>query len=185
MKTATEATTATVLETRTLTRVGMLAGVAFMLMYLEFNLPGFPTWLQYDPSEVITLIGGFAMGPVAGALAVVTKSAIFFLSGKDEAGWIGTLAALFTGLSYVVSASLVYRYWRTMLGAIVALAVGIVASAAVMAVANYFFFLPLWGVPTEALLPTVKITTSFNLIKGVVNSLLVFLLYKKVRVILQ
>src|SRR4030042_629409 len=54
-------------------RVGVLSAVAFLLMLLEFNFPFFPAFLQYDPSEVPALIGGFAMGPAAGFAVVAGK----------------------------------------------------------------------------------------------------------------
>jgi len=163
----------------------MLGAVAFVLMYAEFILPGFPTFLQYDPSDVPTLIGGFAMGPVAGALVAGVKATLFFLSGKDEAGAIGTAANLTTSLAFVITASLVYARLHTKRGALLGLGAGVASMVAVMAVLNYYAFLPAYGVPAEGLIPLVKTTVLFNLVKGLLNSGLTFLVYKKMSPLLH
>lgn len=171
--------------TKALIRIAMLGAIGFALMYAEFNLPGFPVFLQYDPGDVPTIIGGFAMGPLGGAAVALVKGVIFFLSGKDEAGWVGTLANLATSLAFVLVAAAVYLRSRTKQGALLGLGAGVVSMVVVMAALNYFFFLPLYGIPAEgipALLPPIAL---FNLVKGLVNSVLTFLVYKKVSPLLH
>jgi len=163
----------------------MLGAAAFALMYAEFYIPGFPSFLQYDPGDVPALIGGFAMGPVPGAAVSVVKGVLFFLSGKDEAGWLGTAANLATSLSLVVTASLVYLRVHTRRGALLGLGLGVAAMVGVMALLNYFFFLPAYGVPAPALGETVRMTMLFNLVKGLLTSALTFFVYKKVRGLLD
>lgn len=165
--------------TRTLIRVAMLGAIAFALMYAEFNLPGFPSFLQYDPGDVPTLIGGFAMGPLAGAAVAAVKATIFFLSGKDEAGWVGTAANLATSLAFVVTAAVVYLRLHSRKGALLGLGAGVVSMVVVMAALNYFVFLPIYGLPAEAIPTAVRMTVLFNLVKGLMNSLLTFLVYKR------
>jgi riboflavin transporter FmnP len=172
-------------RTRVLVRVGMLGAAAFALMFTEFNIPGFPVFLQYDPGDVPALIGGIAMGPLAGAGVSLVKGVLFLLSGKDEAGWLGTAANLATSLSLVLTAALVYARVRTRKGAVLGLALGTLTMVGVMAVLNYYFFLPIWGVPPAALGETVRMTMLFNLLKGVLTSTLTFLVYKKVSPLLR
>jgi len=179
------ARTRSALGTRVLIRVAVLGAVAFTLMYAEFNLPGFPSFLQYDPGDVPVLVGGFAMGPLAGAAVAIVKNVIFFLSGKDEAGWVGTLANLAASLAFVLTAGAVYVRLHTKKGAILGLAAGIVSTAAVMALLNFVFFLPVYGLPREAIPATVALTTLFNLVKGVINSGLTFLVYKRLSPLLH
>lgn len=170
---------------RTLARVGVLGAVAFALMYAEFPLPSFPAFLQYDPGDVPALIGGFAMGPLAGAVVAVVKCAIFFLSGKDEAGLLGTTANLATSLSFVVAAAAIYLRVHTKRGAVLGLVAGVASMTAAMAFANYYFFLPAYGLPAEAIPATLKMVTLFNLVKGTLNSVVTFLVYKKVSPLLR
>ncbi len=170
---------------RTLVRIAMLGAVAFALMYAEFNLPGFPAYLQYDPGDVPTIIGGFAMGPVAGATVAGIKAAFFFLSGKDEAGIVGTAANLATSLAFVLAAAAIYRRAHTKRGALLGLGAGVVSAVVVMAALNYYVFLPLYGIPAEAIPSAVQVTMLFNLVKGVLNSALTFLVYKKLSPLLH
>lgn len=170
---------------RNLVRIAMLGAIAFALMYAEFNLPGFPAYLQYDPGDVPTVIGGFAMGPWAGAAVAGVKALIFFLSGKDEAGWVGTVANLATSLAFVLVAAAVYLRMHSKRGAIVGLAAGVAATVVVMAVLNYYVFLPIYGLPAEAIPAAVGTTMLFNLVKGTLNAFLTFLVYKRVSPLLH
>jgi riboflavin transporter FmnP len=170
---------------RTLIRIGMLGAVAFALMYAEFNLPFFPSFLQYDPGDVPTLVGGFAMGPLAGAAVALVKGTIFFLSGKDEAGLLGTSANMAMSLTFVIVAAAVYFRTHNRRGAVLGLGAGALAAVAVMTFLNYFVFLPAYGLPPAAIGPALKMTVFFNLVKGTLNSVLTFILYKKVSPLLH
>ena len=170
---------------KTLVRVGMLGAVAFALMYAEFNLPYFPVFLQYDPGDVPTVIGGFALGPLAGAAIALVKGIIFLLSGKDEAGFLGTAANLACSLAFVLVAAVVYARVHSRRGALLGLGAGLVSMVAVMAVLNYFVFLPAYGIPPAAIPATLKTVTLFNLVKGTINSLITFAAYKKVSPLLH
>lgn len=175
----------TAARTRFLVRVGVLGAAAFALMFLEFVLPGFPVFLQYDPGDVPALIGGFSLGPIGGAAVALVKGLLFLLSGKDEAGWLGTLANLATSLSFVLAASAVYVRFHSRSGAVLGLGVGVVSMMATMAALNYLFFLPAWGVPAAALAEMTRVTVLFNLVKGLLTSGVTFLIYKKVSPLLR
>ncbi|MCL6580096.1 MAG: ECF transporter S component [Firmicutes bacterium] len=169
----------------TLVKVGMLGAVAFALMYAEFNLPFFPAFLQYDPGDVPALIGGFALGPAAGAAVALVKGVLFLLSGKDEAGLLGTSANLACSLAFVLAAAAVYARERTRRGAVMGLFAGTVSMVAVMSLLNYYVFLPAYGLPPAAIPAALRLTALFNLVKGTLNSLLTFLIYKKVSPLLR
>ncbi len=172
-------------RTRALVRIGMLGAVGFALMFTEFAIPGFPTFLQYDPGDVPALIGGFAMGPVAGAAVALVKGLLFLISGKDEAGWLGTAANLACSLSLVVAAAVVYARVRTRKGALLGLGLGVVSMVAVMSVLNYLVFLPAYGLPPAAVPDAVRMTMGFNLVKGVLTATLTFIVYKRVSPLLR
>lgn len=169
-----------------MTRVAVLAGLGFLLTLIEFPvLPGFP-FLKYDPSEVPAMLATFSLGPVAGVAVEFFKTAIFALSGKNTSGPVGALAMFLAGAAYVLAAGLIYRPRRTRGGAVVGLVCGIVAQTAVMVAANYGFLLALWGIPAAARLGYIRAAIlPFNLIKGVINSLIVLLLYKRLRNLLH
>lgn len=162
-------------------RFGLLAAMAFVLMYaVEFPLPFFPEYLKYDPSEVPVLLGAFTMGPWAGFWIETVKDLLFFLSGKSTAGIIGVGANWVAGLALVVTAGLIFRRGPWAGRFFPALACGAVTMAGVMALANYFVFLPLWGVSREVAAPLIfSAVIPFNLVKGVLTGFVTFLLYPR------
>ncbi|NMA55555.1 MAG: ECF transporter S component [Firmicutes bacterium] len=167
-------------NTKYLIKIAFLGALGFLLMYLEFPLPFMPPFLKFDFGDVPTLIAGFAYGPIAGIITETIKSVIFLLSGRSEAGIIGTSASFVTGISLVIPAALIYRWHRTLKGAIVSLAVGTVVMTVVITVADIYVFLPLWNIPVDQIMPMIKSAViPFNLLKGLITSTATFLLYKR------
>ena len=55
--------------TRKIVIIGMMTAVASVVYYLDFPIPGImPSFIKLDFSNVISLLAGFAMGPVEGDL---------------------------------------------------------------------------------------------------------------------
>ncbi|HEY8489031.1 MAG TPA: ECF transporter S component [Thermaerobacter sp.] len=175
---------------RRMVRLALLASMAFLLMLWEIQLtpllPFIPAYLKYDPGDLPVLMGGFAFGPAAGATVALVKDLLFLFSGKSTAGWIGVSANLLASLAYVVPAAWVYRKLGTRWALGLAMLVGTVSTSAVMAVANYVVFLPLWGVPAEQVGATVVTAiTPFNLIKGLLTGVLALVAYPRVARVLD
>ena len=64
-------------HTRKIAQVAMLGAVSAVLMYLQFPIPFIaPPFFHINFAEVPVLIGGFAMGPVAGAMIELIKIVI-------------------------------------------------------------------------------------------------------------
>ncbi|MEG2204023.1 MAG: ECF transporter S component [Oscillospiraceae bacterium] len=184
-------------KTRRIAITAMFAAVATVLMYFELPLPFMPPFLKVDPSSIAILIGSFILGPVSGiAMAFIKAFVHFFSSGT---GGVGELADFIITASFAVSASVVYRRHHTKRGAVLACAVGTVAISIAGVLANKFLLLPFFSqvMPVEAIFeacgavnPFIHDTNSyllfgalpFNLIKGVLVSLLTFPVYKKLSV---
>jgi riboflavin transporter FmnP len=142
--------------------------------------------LQYDFGDVPPLLATFAMGPIAGLVSELVKCVIFFLSGKDEAGLVGTAANFVAGGALVVAAGIVYAKIHSLKGSLLALAIGTAVMVLVTSAANIYIFLPLWGIPADQIMPFIlSATIPFNLAKGVLTSGVTFLFYKRVRGLLQ
>ncbi|MGE5560957.1 MAG: ECF transporter S component [Chloroflexota bacterium] len=169
------------------TRIAILAAIGLLLTYVETPIAAlFPTFLKYDPSEVPAMLATFSLGPVGGLATEFLKSLLFMFSPKNTTGWVGTLAMFLAGSSYIVVAGLIYQRNKTRAGALTGLIAGSVSQAVVMAAANLFFLLALWGIPAEQRLPIViSAILPFNLFKAGLNSLIVFLLYKRLRNVLH
>lgn len=179
---------------RRITVTAMFATMATLLMYFELPLPFMPPFLKVDPSSIPILIGSFILGPMAGvAMAFIKAFVHFFSSGT---GGVGELADFIITSSFAVTAAVIYRRHHTKRGAVLACAGGTVAIAVAGVLANRFLLLPFFGkvMPMESIFaacgavnPLIHDTNSyllfgalpFNMIKGVLVSLLTFPVYKK------
>ena len=195
-------------RTRTIAQIGMLGALAAVLMsYGEFPLPFLaPGFYQMDFSEVPVLIGAFAMGPAAGAVTELVKILIHLVIKGSQTAGVGDIANFVMGCAYIVPAGILYRLGgkKTRMHAVAGMAAGIVITTIVACFMNAFVLLPAYGkafeMPVEAFIQmgaavhasvnslfrfAVLIVAPFNLFKYTIVSLIVFLIYKRIRVILR
>ena len=186
-------------RTRTIAQVAMLGAVAGVLMNLEFPIPFLaPSFYQLDFSEVPVMVGTFAMGPVAGILIELVKILVHLVTK-------GTMTAG-VGDAYVVPAGLIYRFRhkKSRVHAVAGMAVGTVLTAILACFVNAFVLLPAYGkafgMPIETFIQmgsavhssvnglltfALLIIAPFNIFKYALTSLIVFVIYKKIRVVLK
>lgn len=113
-------------------------GVLFYF-FPKFPLPFLPIFLEIQLSNLPAIIGGFALGPVAGAAIVVIRTLIKL--PFSSTAMVGELVDLFIGLATVLTSSLIYRRMKTIKGAILAMIAGMFAWVIVAVLANYLFVL--------------------------------------------
>lgn len=184
---------------RTIVQIGMLSAIAVVLMLFEVPLPFAPSFYEIDFSEVPVLVGCFVMGPLAGAAIELIKILLnFVINGTMTAG-VGEIANFIIGCALCVPAGIIYKKNRTRKGALIGMASGTVLMVAAGCVMNAFVLLPVYakafGMPMEALVGMGSAVNShitslstfvifavapFNLLKGVLVSLIVLLIYKKI-----
>ena len=183
---------------RTIAQIGMLSAIATVLMLFEIPLPFAPAFYQIDFSEVPVLVGCFVMGPLAGAVIELVKILLnLVINGTITAG-VGEAANFLIGCALCVPAGLIYKKKRTRSSAIIGLTAGTIFMTAIGCVLNAFILLPAYaaafGMPIDALVDMgsainasiTGLTTfvmfavaPFNLLKGVLVSLIVLLIYKR------
>lgn len=202
-KPRTQATGAT--KTRLLVQIGMLAAVATVLMLFEFPLPFIaPNFYELDFSEVPVLIGSFAMGPLAGACIELIKVLLNLIINGTQTAFVGEFANFVMGCAFVVPAGWLYNRHKTRKQACVGLATGTVTMIITACVVNAFLLLPAYGkafgMPVDAFVQmgeainpainslfrfAVLAVAPFNLIKGILVSVVTLLLYKHISRILK
>jgi len=170
-----------------LAKLGMLTALSVLLVY-AIHFPIFPaaSFLEYDMADVPILIGTFLYGPWWGLALTAVVSLLQWLLVSPQSMWVGAVMHFCATGSYVIAAGLIYGKMRTLKGALIGMAVGSVLQTAMMIPMNLIFTVHFFGVPKEtvlALLPTAIIP--FNAIKTVANSILTFLLYKRVEKLLK
>ena len=189
---------------RTMAQIGMLSAIATVLMLFEIPLPFAPSFYEIDFSEVPILIGSFAMGPLAGAAIEFIKILLnFAINGTLTAG-VGEIANFLIGCSLVVPAAMIYRKKHTRNGALLGMVTGTVFMTIVGCFMNAYILLPAYAkafrMPLDALVGmgtavnkhitdiktfVILAVGPFNLLKGTLVSLIVFLVYKKISPILK
>ena len=192
------------LTTREITTVGMLGAIATVLMLFEIPLPFAPSFYEIDFSEVPVLVGCFALGPVAGVLVELIKIILnFAINGTVTAG-VGEVANFLIGISFCVPAAIIYKKMKTKKAAMLGLVVGTIVMAIFGCFINAYVLLPTYAkafqIPIDGLIAmgtavnaginslmtfVVFAVLPFNLLKGILDSIIVLLIYKKISPILK
>lgn len=192
------------INARTIAQIGMLGAVALVLMLFEIPLPFAPSFYKIDFSEVPVLIGSFAMGPVAGVLIELVKILLKLLTKGSTTAGVGDVANFLIGISFCLPAAFIYRKMHSKKGAIIGMAAGTIFMTLVGCFLNAYVLLPTYAkafqMPIDALVAmgtavnghitslftfVAFAVAPFNLLKGILVSLVVALIYKKISPILK
>ena len=196
--------TTTRFDLKTLTKISILSAISAIIMLFEFPLPFAPSFYELDLSEAVILMGGFAMGPMAAVCMELLKNVLNFLINGTITAGIGELANFAMGCAFVVPASLFYKYHKTLKGAIASLIIGTASLVVVGCFVNYYVMIPAYvtlaNFPMEAILGMASSVNGlvnsletmilfavapFNLVKGIICSIINLLLYKKLSKVLH
>lgn len=183
----------------TITTVGMLAAISGVLMVIELPLFFAPPFYKLDFSELPVLICAFSLGPVAGVVCEFLKVLIHLLLKGTSTAFVGDLANFLVGCSFVLPASILYQKLLSKKGAVASLALGTGVMTVFGSLFNAWFLIPrfavMYGLPLDAIIAmgtqvngaitdlstlVLLAVVPFNLLKGVLVSVLTFFLYKRV-----
>ena len=180
-----------------MTRIAILAAAASILFLIEIPIVAF---YKLDLSNLPVLLGAFSMGPVPGLIILAIKSAVGLLH-SSSAG-IGELADFVMGAALVLPAAVIYHRNKSRKSAIIGMAVGTVCMVVAGVLMNKWVMLPFYmgafhmdmdGIIKAAKVAAVDsewkllllVTGPFNLLKGVVLSIVTGLIYKPLSPILH
>ena len=146
------------------------------------------------------------MGPVAGVLIELVKILVHLVTKGTITAGVGDLANFLFGCAYVIPAGLIYRYHyvKSRKHAVAGMAVGTVLTTVLACFMNAFVLLPAYGkafgMPIESFIEmgsavhssvdsllgfVALIIVPFNLFKYTLTSVIVFFIYKRIRVVLR
>ena len=191
-------------KTRYITQIAAMSAVAGVLMMFEFPLWFAPGFYKMDLSDLPALIGGFAMGPVAGMFIELFKVIISVILGGTSTFFVGEISNFIIGCSFVVPASVVYKYAKSRKGAYAGMITGSLILTSIGSAMNAFVLIPAYvrilGLPMEQIVamgtavnPAITSLSSlvlfavvpFNFLKGVLVSAITALIYKKIRILIK
>ena len=192
------------MKTKKLVMAALLGALAAILMVLDFNVPFVPMFIKFDFSDFPVLIGGFVFGPVTGVVIAFLKIVLNLLFKPTTTMFVGEASNFLLSVCYMGAACLYYRNHRTKKGAAVGMLLATVATSVLAIFSNILVMFPmyakLFGMSMQQIVgmvsavnPFVKdITTMviaslvpFNLFKYGVISIITFVSYKKIEVILK
>ena len=186
-------------DTRYITYTAILSAIAGVLMLFEIPLFFAPSFYKLDLSELPVMICTFYLGPVAGVVSELIKVTLKLILKGTSTAFVGDFANFAVGCSFVLPASIVYHSRPSRKQAIWGLVTGTLVMTIFGSAFNAIYLLPkfaaLFGMPLDVIVsmgtkvnsaitsvPTLVLfaVVPFNLLKGVVVSLLTMLLYKRV-----
>lgn len=185
---------------RKMTVTAVLGAVASALMFLEISVPVVPSFLKLDFSELPALIAAFLFGPLSGAAVCLIKNLVhlFFTTTFG----VGELANFILGAVFVIPAGALYKRGSSRKSAILGALAGTVLMGIASLFTNYYITYPIYAqfMPMESILQAYRLIVPgiktlwqallvfnlpFTLIKGLLNALITFLVYKKLSPILK
>ncbi len=188
---------------KALTVTAVMGAVGFVLMMLEFALPAIiPSFIKLDFSELPALLTAFAYGPTWGIAVCFIKNLIHLFFGTTSG--IGEISNFVLGAIFVGIAGMIYKRKKTKKNAFLSCVIGAFVMSAISVATNYFVVYPLYsavlGLPEEAIvgmyqaiLPSADnlfkalmiFNLPFNFVKGMLQAVLCFLIYKRISPILK
>ncbi|WP_110954431.1 ECF transporter S component [Anaerosinus massiliensis] len=183
-------------KTQYITKLGILSAIAVILMFFEVPLPMMPVFLKLDASELPAIIGAFAFGPMAGVIIELIKNVLH--AANTQTMGIGEVANFLVGVAFVLPAGYLYQRYHSQRGAVIALVAGTFSMMFLASLMNYFILLPIYqavlNFPLDQIIYMGTIANPqivdlktfialgiapFNMIKGIVMSLLTLMIYRK------
>ena len=192
-------------KTRTLVEIGMLGAIATILMLFEFPIPFLaPPFYELDFSEVPVLVGAFALGPMAGATIELIKILINLMVNGTATAFVGEIGNYLLGCSFIIPAAIIYKRRKSKKIALIAMIAGTITMTVFGCLLNAYVLLPTYaaafGMPIDAIVGmgsaingnitnvmtfVILAVAPFNILKGVVVSVITLLIYKHISPILK
>ena len=193
-----------VLTVKNMAVIAILGVLGAILMIFNFPVTIAPSFYKMDLSDLPCLIGAFALGPIPALFIEIIKIIVKLLIKPTSTAFVGELAAFIISSSFVLSASFIYQKNKTKNNAIKAMVIATIIMSLIATIANYTFIIPfyvkMYNLPLEtiidmgkAIFPIIDDKLSFvlccvlpfNIIKGTITSIVTFIIYKRISILLK
>ena len=188
----------------------MLSAIATVIYYLDFPVPLMPGFIKLDLSNVISLLAGFSMGPIAGVIVCLIKNVIqLIIKGLGTTMGIGNIFDFVTSAAFVLTASVIYHkkksknYIVVFYYPIISCIIGTLVFTVISLPLNYFIVYPIYfkafggeaailGMYQQIMGSVKNIFSAlcifnlpFTFVKGIICALVTILIYKPLSPILK
>ena len=191
-------------DTHYITYTALFSCMAAVLMLLEFPLFFAPGFYKLDLSELPVMICTFYLGPVSGVTCELIKILLKLVLKGTTTAFVGDFANFAVGCSFVLPASVIYHAKPGKGTAAIGLGVGTLIMTVFGSAFNALYLIPKFAQLFHMELDSIvamgtqvnqRITSvntlvlyavvPFNLLKGIIISVLTFLLYKRISPIMH
>ena len=180
------------ISTQMMVRVALLSAVSFVLFrFFEIPIVGF---YKMDLSGIPVLLAGFSMGPLAGILTLLVKDLLGLIGSSS--GGIGEIADFIMLSCLILPPAIAYQKNRTRNTVLIGMLAGTLLMIPAGMLLNYYVLIPMYtswmsaesiiGIMDQAVpflhidsMPKLilYVTGPFNLLKGLVISVLTYVIY--------
>ncbi len=165
--------------TKKLVILAMISALAYILVVvLRISFIPSATYLKLDIKDVPIAMAGIIFGPLSAVLVSFAVSFIEMITVSDS-GPIGFIMNFLSTVGFVLPISFFYKKNKTLKAAVFGLSLGVVLMTVLMILWNIFFTPVYMGVPVEVVIDMIiPVFLPFNFIKGTINAVIVFMMYK-------
>jgi ECF transporter S component (folate family) len=163
-----------------MTAVAVFAALAYVIHFVHIPV----AFLNLDFKDVVMTIAGMYFGPSAAAVLAFLVPILEYPT--SETGPYGLIMNILSSGAFVIVASVIYKFKKTLSGAIIALCSASLSMVAVMMLANLFvtpYYMHVTQADVVGLIPTLLLP--FNAVKAVLNAALTLCLYKPISKVLK
>lgn len=160
--------------------------MAVVLQLMAAVIPKIGGFLDIEFSDLPAIIGTLALGPLCGVLIELIKNVVH--CAFTTTGFVGELANFVVNGTFVLVLGLIYKAHKTKKTAIAGFAAATIVYTLAAMAANYFLMFPLYmpDAPKNVIWAMILSTvTPFNIVKGIVLSVITLLIYKKLSPIIK
>lgn len=189
-------------NTKNMVKISVLGVISMVLMFFDLSVWFAPPFLKLDISDLPSLIGAFAMGPMAGVITQLLKNILHLLIQGSSTGGVGEISNFFVGSVLAYTAGAIYYKEKTFKRAVLGLTIGVILMSIFASLSNYFVIFPLYSklMPLDQIIAMASklnkyvvdyksliifAVVPFNLLKGTVVSIITLLIYKRVSPVLH
>ena len=167
------------------TGVGIFSALAYVVSVICSVIPKVAGFLSIDAKDAVIAIASFVYGPVAAIILAFIPSLIELVSVSGTGFW-GFVMNFASSACFGFTASIIYKYKRSLNGAIIGLLAAVISTTALMMLLNLFITPIYFGVSREeviSILPSILLP--FNFAKSLMNAAITMLIYKPVSAALK
>lgn len=162
-------------NTKKMTVLAMFVALSYLCVFVfRFKVQ----FLSFELSDIFITICGFAFGPISAVGVALAKSLLEMITISDT-GIYGAVMNFVSSAAFAGTAALIYKYKKSLGGALLAM-LGAIIARTVVIIAFNILITPLYmKCPREVVIGMISsLLLPFNLVKAFMNAGLVFILYK-------